>query len=87
MIVHAKHASNTYGNVIIKSADTDVYVIAVNANLNIHANLFFETGVCNMKIIISQYWRPMVLVINRPTCIDRYLHITDKQLHRRWWLS
>lgn len=53
MIVHAKHASNTYGNVIIKSADTDVYVIAVNANLNIHANLFFETGVCNMKIIIS----------------------------------
>ena len=54
MIVHAKHASNTYANVIIKSPDTDVFMIAVNTSLNIQANLFFfETGVSNLKRIIS----------------------------------
>ena len=41
MIAHARHASLSYSNVIIKSPDTDVFFIALNATNDIFANLFF----------------------------------------------
>ena len=44
MVCHAKNASFNYPNVIIKSPDTDVFLIALNACSNITAQLFFETG-------------------------------------------
>ena len=44
MIAHARHASLSYSNVIVKSPDTDVFFIALNATNDIFANLFFETG-------------------------------------------
>jgi hypothetical protein len=53
MLVHANHASLFYRNILIKSPDTDVFVIALNASLEIHANLLFETGVGTARRIIS----------------------------------
>ena len=53
MIAHARHASLSYSNVIVKSPDTDVFLIALNAINDIFANLFFETGKGNAKSIIS----------------------------------
>ncbi|XP_028417356.1 uncharacterized protein LOC114541753 [Dendronephthya gigantea] len=40
-------------NIIIKSPDTDVLVIALNACLEIDANIYFETGVGSARRIIS----------------------------------
>ena len=42
-----------YPNVIIKSPDTDVFLIALNASSNIRAQIFFETGNQNKRRIIS----------------------------------
>ena len=53
MIAHARHASLSYSNVIVKSPDTDVLLIALNAINDIFANLFFETGKGNARRIIS----------------------------------
>ena len=53
MLTHACHASQLCNNMVIKSPDTDVFFIALNASLEINANLFFETGVGNGRRIIS----------------------------------
>ena len=53
MIAHAVHASGSYPNVIIKSPDTDVLLIALNACLDIDADIMFETGVGTGRRIIS----------------------------------
>ena len=53
MLSHACHASQLCNNMVIKSPDTDVFFIALNASLEINANLFFETGVGNGRRIIS----------------------------------
>ena len=53
MIAHARHASQSYPNVIVKSPDADVFVIALNSCLGINANMFFETGIRNARRIIS----------------------------------
>ena len=45
MLVHASHASQCYENIIIKSPDSDVLVIALNACLEIDAKIYFETGI------------------------------------------
>ena len=44
MLCHALHASTNYPNVIIKSPDTDVFLIALNASSIIPSNMYFETG-------------------------------------------
>ena len=44
MLAHAKNASAEYPNIIIRSFDTDVFAIALNASLSIHSHLYFETG-------------------------------------------
>ena len=53
MLTHARRASQLYDNIVIKSPDTDVFLIALNACLEINANLFFEPGVRNGWRIIS----------------------------------
>ncbi len=53
MIAHARHASQVYPNIIIRSPDTDVFFIALNACVDIDANIFFETGVGNGRRIIA----------------------------------
>jgi hypothetical protein len=53
MIAHARHASQFYSSIMIKSPDTDVFLIALNACLDIHADIYFETGTGNGRRIIS----------------------------------
>ncbi len=55
MITHAGHACQDHSTIVIKSPDTDVFFIALNACLEIDANLLFETSVGNRKRIISLY--------------------------------
>ena len=45
MVAHARHASQLYSTIIIQSPNTDVFLVALNASMDIDANLFFETGV------------------------------------------
>ena len=51
--MHAKNASLAYPNVIIRSPETDVFFIALNASSSISAQLFFETGNQNRRRIIA----------------------------------
>ena len=44
MILHANHAANEYHAIVIKSPDTDVFVLAVAHKCNIDASLHFVTG-------------------------------------------
>ena len=53
LILHAMHASQSYPNVIIKSPDTDVLLIALNACLGTDADILFETGIGTGKRIFS----------------------------------
>ena len=53
MIAHATHASQCYPTVIIKSPDTDVFVIALNACVDIDSEILFETGVGAGRRVIS----------------------------------
>ena len=50
IIAHAKHASESYGNIVMKSP---VFFIALNASLDINADIFLEIGVRNGRRIIS----------------------------------
>ena len=55
MLAHAKNASAEYPNIIIRSPNTDVFAIALNASLSIHySHLYFErTGTKDKRRIIS----------------------------------
>ena len=53
MICHAKDASLRHSKVIINSPDTDVFFIALNAAVDVNAQIHFETGVQTKKRIIS----------------------------------
>ena len=53
MIAHAMHASQSYHHVIIKSPDTDVFLIALNACLSIDGDVYFLTGVGITRHILS----------------------------------
>ena len=50
LLLHASHASNAgYADVVIKSPDTDVAVLACHFSWDIQATLFFRTGTKNRK--------------------------------------
>ena len=53
LLLHAQHASCHYGEVIIYTPDTDVFVIALAFKDGIDANLYIKTGVKSTKRIIS----------------------------------
>lgn len=50
MLTHASNASQFYDNIVIRSSNTDVLLIALNAGLEINANLFFKIGVGNGEL-------------------------------------
>ena len=52
MICHAKDASLTHAKVIIKSPDTDVFFIALNAVVDVNVQIYFEIGVQAKRRII-----------------------------------
>ena len=49
MFVHAQHAAESVETVVIKSPDTDVFVIALATQPSINAKLIFDTGVGNKQ--------------------------------------
>ena len=53
MLLDASHASQSYENVLIKSPDTDVFIISPYFCLNFSCRLFFETGVKDKARIIN----------------------------------
>ena len=65
MILHSLHASLNHPNVVIRSPDTDVFLIAMSIvakveNTNI-VSIYFATGTQNKKYIIdvtkiAQHW-------------------------------
>lgn len=53
MILHANHASRSgYQHIIIRSPDTDIFVIALHAASLIVGSIYFLTGSCKNKRII-----------------------------------
>lgn len=64
LLLHAHHASTNHQDIVIRSPDTDVFVIAVYAKESITKNLFFATGTLNKKRIINvnavnAKWKPI----------------------------
>ncbi|XP_028391978.1 uncharacterized protein LOC114516648 isoform X2 [Dendronephthya gigantea] len=53
MLLHANHASQSYGNILIKSPDTDVFIIMLYFCHILQCELFFETGVNEKTRIIN----------------------------------
>ncbi len=53
LILHASHASQMHAKVLIRSPDTDVCFIALNASFALPSQLFFQTGVRENKRMIS----------------------------------
>ena len=53
MILHAKHAGNSYGRILIASPDTDVFVLCVSLQKYIDGRIYFLTGVKNSRRIID----------------------------------
>lgn len=54
MLLHAQHiCQSTAQNVLIHTPDTDVLLIAINASIQISANLYIRTGTGNNVRIIS----------------------------------
>ena len=43
MLLHAAHTSKTWTNIVMKSPDTDVFVLALSFCSHINANLYFHT--------------------------------------------
>ena len=44
MLLHAAHASKTWTNIVMKSPDTDVFVLALSFCSHINENLYFHTA-------------------------------------------
>ena len=64
MFVHAHHAAESVDTVVIKSPDTDVFVIAISSQTTIDSKLIFDTGVANnqRRIDVSEvaaYFGPL----------------------------
>ena len=53
LLLHSKHASTAYRNLIISTPDTDVMVLAIAFSREISAALFLLTGVGNNRRIIN----------------------------------
>lgn len=53
ILLHAKHASHDYDHVVIRSPDTDVFVLLVGHKCSFDASLNFETGSGNKCRIID----------------------------------
>ena len=68
MILHSKHASSTYNNVVIYTPDTDVLVIALSKSSKVLANIFMLTGTKNARRIIEAIWNYVCNELNKTDC-------------------
>lgn len=53
MLLHANHASQSHGSVLIKSPDTGVFIIMLSFCRILQCNLFFEIGVKEKTRVID----------------------------------
>ena len=53
MILHAKHASDSYRDIVIHTPGTDFIVLAIAFSKDIDSNILVKTGVKNKARIIS----------------------------------
>ena len=53
LISHAYQASSSYENIIIRSPDTDVFIISMHATGQMNSHIYFATGTQNKKRIID----------------------------------
>jgi len=53
IFLHAKHASMTYGHIVIRSIDTDVYVLSLALASNLPCQLYLFNGTGNKSRIVN----------------------------------
>jgi len=53
MLLHVKHTSSTYNEIVISTPDADVFIITLAKIDDIDANLFFQTGTKDKRRIID----------------------------------
>jgi hypothetical protein len=53
LLLHAKHAAAVHDHVIIRSPDTDVFIIMLGHKPAIPAAMYFDTGVGNQRRILD----------------------------------
>ena len=54
LLLHSKHAAAAdFENVVIRSPDTDVFILLLGHNQAIQSNLYFDTGSGNQRRIIN----------------------------------
>ena len=53
MLLHAKHSSYSYNNIVIYTPDADVFIIALSKTTEISSNMYMLTGVKNARRIID----------------------------------
>lgn len=53
LLLHSKHASETHDRIIVKTADTDVFVLCISMQKTINKNIYMMTGVGNKFRLID----------------------------------
>ena len=53
LLLHAKHASINYNDIVIRSPDTDVFILMLGQKSSIDANLYLDTGAGNYRRVID----------------------------------
>ena len=53
LLLHAKQASRTHDHVVIRSPDTDVFILLLGHTLAIPTALYFDTGIGNQRRILD----------------------------------
>ena len=53
MILHAKHANNSYDRILVASPDTDIFLLCVSLQNYIDGRIYFLTGVKSIRRIID----------------------------------
>ena len=53
MLLHANHASQSHGSIVIKSPDTDMFIIMLSFCRILQCKLFYETGVKEETCVID----------------------------------
>ena len=53
LLLHAKHATPNYDSIVIRSPDTDVFIILMGLKSSLDAAVYMDTGTGNNRRIIS----------------------------------
>ena len=91
MILHEKHASNSYDRILITSPDIDVFVLCVSLQNYIDKRIYFLTGVKNSRrnTVIKAFGENFVTLMNVCNATDEFFlaSIIDSAVLREVTLS